>query len=119
MLRACACYLPTLLMRELRLVTMASNEPVILLPQDAFHCPLHYEVVLAALRDDGSTVLAPELPTTGTDPRLTYEDDIAALGEALEPLLSEGKEVFIVVHCFGFLPPRQCIKGEIVAERRD
>ncbi|KUI71526.1 Putative methylesterase 6 [Cytospora mali] len=98
---------------------MASDKPVILLVHEAFHRPVHYEEVLSALRAKGFAVAAPELPTTGTDPRLTYEDDVAAVGAVLEPLLNEGREVVIVAHSFGSLPASHCIEGESVAERAE
>ncbi|ROW15836.1 hypothetical protein VPNG_02471 [Cytospora leucostoma] len=98
---------------------MTPDKPVILLAHEAFYRPVHYEAVLSALRDRGFTAVAPALPTTGTDPRLTYEDDVAVLEGVLRPLLDEGKDVIVVAHGFGSLPASQCIEGESLAERAE
>lgn len=98
---------------------MESEKPVILLVHAAFHRPAHYEPVLGALRDRGFAVVAPELPTTGEDPSLTYTDDIAVINSAMEPLFDEGREVVIVAHDFGALPASHCIEGESVTERAE
>lgn len=98
---------------------METKKPVILLVHAAFHRPIHYESVLSTLRDRGFTVVAPELPTTGDDPSLTYADDIAVLERVLQPLFERGREVVMVAHDFGALPASHCIEGESVAERRE
>lgn len=96
---------------------MDNEKPVILLVHAAFHRPVHYESVLSTLRDRGFTVVAPELPTTGVDPNLTYTDDTAVIDRVLGPLFDQGREVVIVAHDFGALPASHCIEGESVAER--
>lgn len=99
---------------------MATTEkPALLLVHDAFHRPEHYEPVLGPLRAQGYTVVAPSLPTTGTNPGTTYAQDVAVLDQHLRPLLDRGAEVVIVAHGFGALPASQCVEGESVAERAD
>lgn len=97
----------------------ATEKAVIIMVHGAFHRPIHYEPVLRALRDKGFTVLAPELPTTGLDPSLTYTDDVELINQVLEPVFNEGKEVVVVAHSFGALPASHCIEGESVTERKE
>lgn len=98
---------------------MAPEKPVILLVHGAFQQPAHYESVLSPLRDRGFIIIAPRLPTTGTDPGLDYTDDVRVINNALEPLLDAGREVIVLAHSFGTLPASHCIEGESVAERKD
>lgn len=98
---------------------MAAEKPLILFVHAAFHRPIHYNAVLNSLRDKNFTVIAPELPSTGTDPTLTYADDVDVLNSALEPLLDRGKEVVVVAHDFGALAASHCIEGESVSERAE
>lgn len=71
------------------------------------------------MREKGFTVVAPQLPTTGTDPQVDYTDDVEVINRALEPLLEAGKEVVIIAHSFGTLSASHCIEGESVAERKE
>ena len=114
--RACDCAVPCF---QTTHAVMASEKPVILLVHGAFQQPVHYESVLGPLRDLGFTVLAPTLPTTGTDPDLDYKDDVEVINHTLEPLLHAGREVIVLAHSFGTLPASHCIEGESVAERQD
>lgn len=98
---------------------MATEKPLILFVHAAFHRPIHYNAVLNSLRDKNFTVIAPELPSTGADPTLTYADDVDVLNSALEPLLDQGKEVVVVAHDFGALAASHCIEGESVSERAE
>lgn len=99
---------------------MATEKPALLLIHDAFHQPQHYEAVLEPLREQGYTVVAPSLPTTGPDPAgMTYIQDVAVIDQHLQPLFDQGREVVIVAHGFGALPASQCVEGESVAERAD
>lgn len=98
---------------------MAPEKPVVLLIHGAFQQPVHYESVLGPLRDQGFTIVAPRLPTTGIDPSLDYTDDVGVINHVLEPLLDAGREVIILAHSFGTLPASHCIEGESVAERQE
>ncbi|KAG6356439.1 hypothetical protein INS49_015827 [Diaporthe citri] len=98
---------------------MAADKPVILLVHGAFYQPVHYQEVLDQLRDRGFTVEAPALPTTGTNPELTYVDDVEVINETLLPILDAGREVIMVAHSSGTLPASHCIEGESVAERAE
>lgn len=98
---------------------MAPDKPVILLIHGAFYQPIHYNEVLGKLSEKGFTVAAPALPTTGTDPDLTYEDDVEVINQTLLKLLDDGKEVILVAHSTGALPASHCIEGESVAERAE
>lgn len=98
---------------------MAADKPVILLAHGAFYQPIHYREVLDKLKEKGFTVEAPALPTTGTNPDLTYVDDVEVINETLHPFLDAGKEVIMVAHSSGTLPASHCIEGESVAERAE
>ncbi|KAL1852436.1 hypothetical protein Daus18300_012195 [Diaporthe australafricana] len=98
---------------------MAPDKPVILLVHGAFYQPIHYNEVLGKLREKGFAVAAPALPTTGTNPDLTYEDDVEVINKTLLKFLDDGKEVIVVAHSTGALPASHCIEGESVAERAE
>ena len=98
---------------------MAADKPVILLIHGAFYQPVHYQEVVDKLREQGFTVEAPALPTTGTNPDLTYVDDVEVINDTLQPLLDNGREVIIVAHSSGTLPASHCIEGESVDERAE
>lgn len=98
---------------------MAADKPVILLIHGAFYQPVHYQEVADKLREGGFTVEVPALPTTGTNPGLTYVDDVDVINEALHPFLDDGREVVIVAHSSGTLPASHCVEGESVAERAE
>ncbi|KAJ0115102.1 methylesterase 6 [Diaporthe amygdali] len=98
---------------------MAPDKPVILLVHGAFYQPVHYEEVLQNLTEKGYTVAAPALPTTGTNPDLTYADDVEVINDTLHSFLDDGREVIVVAHSSGALPASHCIEGESVAERAE
>lgn len=98
---------------------MAADKPVILLVHGAFYQPVHYQEVADKLREGGFTVEIPALPTTGTNPGLTYADDVDVINKTLHPFLDDGREVVIVAHSSGALPASHCVEGESVAERAE
>ena len=98
---------------------MTTVKPVIFLIHGAFYQPVHYQQVLDVLRAKGFTVEAPALPTTGTNPDLTYVDDVEVINETLQPFLDDGREVIMVAHSSGTLPASHCVEGESVAERAE
>lgn len=98
---------------------MAADKPVIILIHGAFYQPIHYQDVADKLRQKGFTVEVPTLPTTGTNPDLTYADDVKTINETLQPFLDSGREVIMVAHSSGTLPASHCTEGESVAERAE
>jgi hypothetical protein len=52
----------------LRTVAMASAKPTIALIHSALHFLLYYAGLINPLRTKGFTIIASELPTTGSDP---------------------------------------------------
>lgn len=98
---------------------MTTDKPLILIIHGAFYQPVHYKEVMDKLRDKGFTVEAPVLPTTGTNPDLTYVDDVEVINETLQPFMDAGREVIMVAHSSGALPGSHCVEGESVVERAE
>ncbi|KAF4339114.1 glutathione S-transferase [Fusarium beomiforme] len=103
-------------------LTMSSNseKPVIALVQGAWHRASHYQDLVQALNDKGFTVLQPDNVTAGKDEDIkgkTHLDDVAAIREALQPVLDEGKQVALVCHSYGGIPGSAAVEGYQVHER--
>lgn len=96
------------------------KKPVVLLVHGAWHRPLHYRLLINRLREQGFTVLAPPLATSGCDDSIaekTQRDDVHRIHEVLLPYLDSGRQAIVVAHSYGGVPATEAVEGHTVAER--
>jgi pimeloyl-ACP methyl ester carboxylesterase len=103
--------------------SQASSKPVVIFLHGAWHRPLHYINLLTPLREQGYTVVAPALPTSGLDAasirgRTVTQDDVRAVKEAMAAFLEAGRDIVVVCHSIGGLAGTDSVVGETVPERR-
>ncbi|KAK7997123.1 hypothetical protein PG989_005163 [Apiospora arundinis] len=96
--------------------------PVIVIIHGAFHPPVFYQPLVSALRapPHSYTVLAPPLPTTGSDDSVagkTYVDDVQTIHAALLPLLDAGREAVLVCHSHGGVAGSAAAENQTVTDR--
>lgn len=99
-----------------------ASSPVIVIVHGAFHPPVFYQPLVSALRapPHDYTVLAPPLPTTGSDDSVagkTYVDDVQHIHAALLPLLDAGREAVLVCHSHGGVAGSAAVEDQTVADR--
>ncbi|KAK7958247.1 hypothetical protein PG988_013095 [Apiospora saccharicola] len=100
----------------------SSSSPVIILVHGAFHPPVFYQPLVAALQaaPHHYTVLAPALPTTGSDDSVagkTYVDDVQRIHADLLPLLDAGREAVLVCHSQGGIAGSAAAENQTVVDR--
>lgn len=100
----------------------SSSSPVIVLVHGAFHPPVFYQPLVAALQaaPHHYTVLAPALPTTGSDDGVagkTYVDDVRRIHADLLPLLDAGHEAVLVCHSQGGVAGSAAAENQTVVDR--
>lgn len=98
-----------------------SEKPVILIVHGAWHRPLHYRALINQLKDQGCTVLAPPLASSGYDDSINIKshlDDVHRIHEVLVPYIDQGREVVVVAHSYGGIPATEAAENLTVVERR-
>ncbi|KAF4430470.1 pyrethroid hydrolase [Fusarium acutatum] len=96
------------------------EQPVILLIHGAWHRPLHYRLLIQAFQQQGFTVLAPPLASSGYDDSVdgkTYHDDVKRIHDAVMPYIDSGRKVIGIGHSYGAIPLTVAIEGHSIAER--
>ncbi|KAF5582234.1 pyrethroid hydrolase [Fusarium pseudocircinatum] len=96
------------------------QQPVILLIHGAWHRPLHYRLLIQSFQQQGFTVLAPPLASSGYDDSVdgkTYHDDVKRIHDAVLPYIASGRKVIGIGHSYGALPLTVAIEGHSIAER--
>lgn len=99
---------------------MATEKPIIVIVHGAFHLPPYYQRLIGPLRQQGYTVLAPALPSTGSDDSIngkTYVDDVRRIHESLLPLLDGGRTAVVVGHSQGGIAASAVTEGQTVEAR--
>ncbi|KAK7927104.1 Alpha/beta hydrolase fold-1 [Apiospora marii] len=99
-----------------------SSSPVIVLVHGAFHPPVFYQPLVAALQaaPHSYTVLAPALPSTGSDDSVagkTYVDDVQRIHADLLPLLDAGRQAVLVCHSHGGVAGSAAAENQTVVDR--
>lgn len=100
---------------------MATLKPVIVLVHGACHPPHFYRSLINYLHEDGYTVLAPPLPTTGLDDSVahkTYTHDVQRIHEDLLPHLDAGRKAVLVCHSFGGIAGSAATENQTIEERK-
>ncbi|KAH6687039.1 Alpha/beta hydrolase fold-1 [Verticillium dahliae] len=96
------------------------QKPVVLLAHGAWHRPLHYRLLITALKGQGYTVLAPPNATSGYSDSVigkTHKDDVKRYHDDLLPYLDAGRTAIIVAHSYGGIPGTMATEGHTLAER--
>lgn len=86
---------------------MGSEQPTVVLVPGIFHPPILYEGLSARLRAAGHPVMSTTLPSLnpGSAKRQSIANDVTYIRETmLLPLLSQGKEVLLLLHSYGGCP---------------
>ncbi|CZR57975.1 uncharacterized protein PAC_07865 [Phialocephala subalpina] len=88
------------------------SKPTIVMVPGAWHKPVIYNNVASHLQKYGySTVLQP-LPSAGAiPPNQDFTQDVTAIRKRLTSLISEGKEIVLVIHSYAGLPGSEACKG--------
>ncbi|KAK0105332.1 hypothetical protein ONS95_004288 [Cadophora gregata] len=95
-----------------------SAKPTLVLVHGAFHGPEAFHLIHPKLEALGYPVVAVALASVGrSHPTATYLDDVAAIHEAVLPILDEGKEVVLVTHSWGGIPGAASTEGQTIEDR--
>ncbi|KAK8080618.1 hypothetical protein PG997_008436 [Apiospora hydei] len=100
----------------------SASSPVIVIVHGAFHPPVFYQPLVGALQapPHNYTVLAPALPTTGSDDSVTgktYLDDVRQIHSTLLPLLDAGRQAVLVCHSQGGVAGSAAAENQTVVDR--
>jgi hypothetical protein len=112
-------HIPPITAAEWKIINMTTNlntKPGIVLVTGAWHTPVHFEILRAALEARGYETYVPRLPTLGTT-GLTWKDDAAAVQQIVEKRMDEGKEFVIAAHSYGGIPGCGATKGYTIHDR--
>ncbi|RDW75805.1 hypothetical protein BP5796_06626 [Coleophoma crateriformis] len=92
------------------------SKPVFLLVPGAWHSPDSFSPTTKLLEKAGYEVKGVNLPSVGASPHHTSnEQDVQAIRNALNPILSSGKDVVVVMHSYGGTIGSEAL-GEYVAD---
>ena len=83
------------------------EQPTVVLVPGIFHPPILYEGLSARLREAGHPVMSTTLPSLNSQSpkRQSIANDVTHIRETmLLPLLSQGKEVLLLLHSYGGCP---------------
>ncbi|KAG5803129.1 hypothetical protein H9Q74_012263 [Fusarium xylarioides] len=87
---------------------------------NSWHRPLHYRLLVQAFQQQGFTVLAPPLASSGYDDSVdskTCHDDVKRIHDAVLPYIDSGRKVIGLGHSYGAIPLTVAIEGHSIAER--
>lgn len=88
------------------------SKPTIVMVPGAWHKPVIYSGVVTALSNHGYPTVSLSLPSVGAVPPLQdFSSDVAAIRDCLTELVSDDKEVVLVVHSYTGLPGGEAPKG--------
>jgi pimeloyl-ACP methyl ester carboxylesterase len=88
------------------------SKPTIVMVPGAWHKPSVYSEVAAALEKHGYPTVSLALPSVGAiPPHKDFNGDVAAIRNCVTELVSDGKEVVLVVHSYGGFPGGEAPKG--------
>ena len=88
------------------------SKPTIVLVPGAWHKPTIYSGVVAFLSKHGYPTVSLDLPSVGAKPpHQDFSGDVAAIRDCLSGLVSNNKDVVLVVHSYTGLPGGEAPKG--------
>lgn len=88
------------------------SKPTIVLVPGAWHSPDSYSDVAAILSEHGYPTISLPLPSVGANPpHKDFTGDVEGIRPCLAKLVSEEKDVVLVVHSYSGLPGQQAPEG--------
>lgn len=98
-----------------------SEKPTIVFVHGAWHNPSCWDATRKELEKHSYSSVAPSLPSVGRSPSVTsHHEDTAVVRKELERLVvSEGKEVVLVMHSYGGIAGSEAVNGLEKAGRKE
>ncbi|KAM4065268.1 alpha/beta hydrolase family protein [Hirsutella rhossiliensis] len=96
---------------------MAPNCSFVFVP-GAWHRPETWDKLIAEIEPKGYKCVAVTLPSTLSDPAITFEDDVKAVQNAIVKETTLGRDVVLVVHSYGGHVGNSAIKGFAAKDSR-
>ena len=102
-------------------MSQSAEKPTIVFVHGAWHNPSCWDGVRKSLEEYSYPTVAVELPSVGQKPPVTsHLEDTAVVRKELERLiLSEGREVILVMHSYGGVAGSGAVSGLEKATRQD
>lgn len=99
---------------------MADVLPTIVLVHGAWHTPPNYIKFSDALAVAGFTVECPSLPScnNASPPNASFAEDVACVRNVVEKLVSEGKQVLMVMHSYGGAVGTEAVTQDVTRSNR-
>jgi pimeloyl-ACP methyl ester carboxylesterase len=99
---------------------MSATLPSIVLVPGAWTAPKAYHKLIAALEAKAFQVYVPALPTNNGQqpPNSTFDADIQAVRDAVQPLVDAGQEVILLMHSYGGIAGTSAIRNLTRKDRR-
>jgi pimeloyl-ACP methyl ester carboxylesterase len=92
---------------------MATKPEFVIVP-GAWHSPEAFKSTTVLLQNAGYTVHGISLPSVGASPPLqSFDPDVSVIQNAINKVLSSGKDVVIVYHSYGGVPGSEAL-GEYI-----
>lgn len=94
-----------------------SPKPAFVIVPGAWHAPACFEPTTSVLKSKyGYSTTTVELPSVGSElrglpPPQNWDQDVAAVREAISSHLNEGHDVVLVAHSYGGCPASEAAKG--------
>lgn len=97
--------------------TGPSDKPTIVLLHGAWHDSSCWTPVTSLLKEHQYPFVALDLQSAGGDLSTTAEDDVAQIQKTTSELVTQGKEVVLVMHSYGGIPGTLSAKGLLRKDR--
>jgi alpha-beta hydrolase superfamily lysophospholipase len=93
------------------LTKLSMSKPTYVLVPGAWHSPEIYKDVVDSLAKHGYPTISLALPSVGATPALyDFSEDVTAIRSCLAELVSQDKDVILVVHSYAGLPGGEATK---------
>lgn len=94
-------------------------KPTIVLIPGAWHSADCYDILLPHLQRAGYETLPLTLPSVGADPAIqSLDSDVQLIRENITRLISDGKDVVLVMHSYGGIPGSSAVQGLAKTDRK-
>ncbi|KAI6083923.1 alpha/beta-hydrolase [Hypoxylon rubiginosum] len=99
---------------------MSSNQTVVVIVPGAWTPPAAYRKLADALKAKSLAVHIPALPTNNgaRPPNSSHEADMAAVRDVVEPLVSQGNDVVMLMHSYGGAVGTNAVEGLARTDRQ-
>jgi len=102
-------------------LTERATNPTIVLVPGAWHSPVHYALLIAALKAKKYDVVTDRLPSVGSSnpqAQSVKVDSAYIKNKLLLPSINAGKDVLLLMHSYGGCPGADAAKGLSKIERK-